>query len=229
MDCHVHAPPIGDAGRIGVQKKYPEALTLEALKDKYNPVSDQVIVNLDSTPPYEKSAPRALKIFKKEKSVNKVARIMGITWKAAKQMVEFATDDRRPTWSKPGKKRAKGSEKKESKTKLIGPDVVRLKNEEVLSWPAIVKWLKDNRGITVSEGTVAAAWDEMYRNDPAKQNVESAFTPERQRYSHLGESVYRRIREGLAAGKRPKEIARLVGCSVSTVRREFSRQRERAN
>ena len=152
---------------------------------------------------------------------------MGITWKTAKDMLNFAMEGKRPVRSRPPQKRTtdatKKAERKERKTTLIGPDVVRLKDEECMSWPKIIEWLKDNRGITVSEGTVVRAWDAMHRESLEKLGDDGGFIPKAHRYSHLGESKYRQIREGLNAGKALTQVACEVGCGVSTVYRESRR------
>jgi IS30 family transposase len=134
-------------------------------------------------------------------------------------MIQYADTGEHPRWAGPGKRTGnrKGAV---PKYRQIATDVVRLKNREKKSFPAIVEWLAREREIQVSEATARHAWDYAHQ-DEVRQLAEHGAKPrERATYSRLGEEKKRKIRMLLEKGSMSTaQIAKEVGCGNSTVRR----------
>ena len=99
------------------------------------------------------------------------------------------------------------------KYKDIASEVARLRDKEKMSFVKIAEKLK------VSKGTVSRAYDHAHPKI-VQEAAEKGETPHRGQYSHLGEEKYAQIRQLLQAGVKPTEVAKQVGCGVSTVNRE---------
>ena len=200
------------------EKNYPWRATSELLciRRWIKPHAEQIPLDV---PRYAQLAPKALEIYTKTKSINAMASALGLTWKPAKQILEFARTGHRPVWESSRGKQRRNKQGRGRKYRDIADDVARLKDQEKLSWPAIAKWLKENRGIVVAGGTVRRAW-ELGHEAAVLAAAENGVAPAgRQCYCHLGASKYQQIREGLVAGKKPEVIAAEVGCGVSTIYR----------
>ena len=75
------------------------------------------------------------------------------------------------------------------------------------------------RGIKVAYATVRRAYDYAHA-DELRESIESDKPLDRGSWNLIGHEKYQQIEQLLLEGKlNPKQIANLVGCGVSTVRR----------
>ena len=91
-----------------------------------------------------------------------------------------------------------------------------------MSFLRIRTWLLEEKRVEVSRNTVRRAYD-FGHPDEIEEAAETGKTPQRGRYSHLGPKTYEQIRKLIRTGRKTKEIAAIVGCGASTVRRERKR------
>lgn len=191
---------------VARDKGHPEAVSLAAAR--VEPLTTEVVV--ESIPRYEQLASKFKQLRDNGASIQALAAAHGMSWEYAKQILEFADTGKRPTW---GSSQGRGSGlDKPTKYPEIANEVVRLRDEEKMSFVRIAAQLG------VSDGTVRRAYDHA-RPEAVQEAAEQGKLPSRGRYSHLGEDVFRKIREMLRAGKKPKDIAAKVGCGPSTVYR----------
>jgi hypothetical protein len=132
-----------------------------------------------------------------------------MSWQYAKDILDFAKTGQRPKW-KAGKRTGTGG--KPAKYLVIRSDVVRLRDEDKMSFVKIAATL----GVSLS--TVKRAYDDL-RPEAVHEAAENGTLPQRGRYSHLGVDVFQKIRKMLSTGTKPKEIAKSLGCGTSTVYR----------
>ncbi len=196
--------------RAAKEKDCPESITLEYLNRGTWITPQEVSVTLEHKPKYERIAAEVAAMLARGASVVTTARALGHTEETVEQAREFAKTGQRPKTKPPG--RRTGTRSGTPRYIELADEVVRLRDQEHLSWPRIAK-------ITgVSPRTVRRAYDHG-RPEVAREAAEKGQRPRRGRDSHLGPEVYERIRAALNAGERPRDIARAVGCSAQTVRR----------
>ena len=177
--------------------------------------SNTVEVVIDKLPKYEFLAAEFQKLQQSGTSKTALASAFGLSPKVVTQTLEFAKTGERPT-AQPAKRSSDGQNSKATKYKDIAPRVAELRDVQRKH----IDWIAEHLG--VSEGTVRRAYDYAHPEAVRKAVAEKAAI-KRGRFTHLDHTIFEKIRELSGQGQSPKEIAAVVGCGVSTVRREVWR------
>ncbi len=178
--------------------------------------SNTVEVVIDQLPKYELLAAEILELHQSGASPNALAASYGTTWSAISETLEFAKSGKRPARPSAKKQPTKGPNSKAAKYKDLAPRVAELHDVQKKPLDRIAKQLG------VSEGTVRRAYDHAHP-EAVRQAVAEKAAVNRGRFTHLDHTIFEKIRELSGQGQSPKEIAAVVGCGVSTVRREIWR------
>lgn len=162
-------------------------------------------------PKYERLAPKVKKLDAKRASIDTIARSLGTSWEVAREARDFARTGKRPTRkSKAGRKKGKGKPNK--KYADLAEEVVRLREQQRLSFGKIAKLLK------VHTCTATRAYDHA-KPEAVRDAAEQGKRPSRGHCSRFGGSILDQIRVELRAGRKPAEIGRILGCGRSIVDR----------
>lgn len=105
------------------------------------------------------------------------------------------------------------SQRNPAKYIQIAGEVTRLREKEHMSFLAIARKLK------IHVGTVTRAYDHGHRSDVTTA-AEAGKKLDHGLKSGLSPAVHARICKEFKAGRKPGEIAKIVGCGISTVIRE---------
>jgi DNA-binding CsgD family transcriptional regulator len=167
-----------------------------------------VEVPIERIPKYEALAPEFKRLRKKGASISTIASAHRMSRKYAAEILRFAETGERPQW-KAGRRTGNGPKPKYLQ---IVDAVTRLRDRGNAPFEKIAAQLG------VSKNTVKRAYDHAHVHI-FREAAERGETPRRGRYSHLGEDLFDRVRQLLLAGKKPKDIAVELGCSVGTVNR----------
>ena len=178
--------------------------------------SNTVEVVIDKLPQYELLAAEFQKLQQSGTSKTALASAYGLSPKVVTQTLEFAKTGERPTAQPAKKKSSDGQNPKATQYKDLAPRVVELRDVQRKH----INWIAKHLG--VSGGTVRRAYDYAHPEAVSKAVAEKA-TVKRGRFTHLDHTIFEKIRELSGQGQSPKEIAAVVGCGVSTVRREIWR------
>jgi DNA invertase Pin-like site-specific DNA recombinase len=200
---------------------YPDSITLEYLSAANWIIPETAEILIEHTPKYERIAEDVKELIHTGASIHTVAAVMRQTWKTVRQAFDFAETGKRPKTKPPGRRTGRRSSG-QPKYVAVAADVVRLRNEELLSFARIGKRLG------ISTATAVRAYD--YACPSAVQvAATSGQMPRRGAYSHIGPTIYGRIKAAVEAGQRPSEIARTMGCGQSTVYRVMRKCRNVTN
>lgn len=192
--------------KLAKDKGYSDAQTLMAIpSDKQS-----VEVVIDKVSKYKRLGPRFQQLRDNGASIPTIAAAHKMSWEYVHQILEFADTGKRPNWGS-CKRRGTGRGNP-TKYLAIGPDVVRMREQEKMSF------VKIGEKLGVSDVTAKRAYDNA-RPEAVQEAVAQGKEPWRGRYSHLNMEVFAEIRKSLREGQRPKEIAKRVGCGISTVYR----------
>lgn len=194
----------------------PPETQIDAATTKAVSESNTVEVVIDKLPKYELLAAEFQKLQQCGASKTALASAFGLSPKVVAQTLEFAKTGERPTAQPAKKKSSDGQNSKATKHKDIAPRVAELR--DVQRKP--IEWIAKHLG--VSEGTVNRAYDYAHP-EAVKKAVAEKTAVKRGRFTHLDHTIFEKIRELSDQGQSPKEIAAVVGCGVSTVRREIWR------
>ena len=147
--------------KIAKNKECPDCITLEYLSSRKWTGPSKMVVPIEKVPRYEVLAAEFRKRLEKGASVSALASDFNMSWKEAQQIVEFALHGQRPDYGgrKPAKRKLEKASSKLPKYKLIADDVVRMKDEDRVSFTKIRDWLKERRGISVHYGTVVDGYE----------------------------------------------------------------------
>ena len=178
--------------------------------------SNTVEVVIDKLPKYELLATEFQKLLQGGASKTALASAYGLAPKVVTQTLEFAKTGERPTAQPAKKKSSDGQNSKATKYKDLAPRVAELRDVQMKH----IDWIAEHLGVT--EGTVRRAYDYAHPEAVRKAVAEKAAV-KRGRFTHLDHTIFEKIRELSGQGQSPKEIAAVVGCGVSTVRREVWR------
>ncbi len=218
---------LGLLRRLGREKDYPDSLTLEFLSRGIWTTPETVDVVIDNVPKYVHLAPKFMEMKQNGASIQTIASAHGMSWQYAQEILRFAETGERPLWR--GHATPNGSKSTTPIFIQIEPDVTRLRDHDKEPWKAIVDWLAEHRDIHVSESTARRAWDHGHQ-DAIHLAAEAGATPDRGSYSHLGTTVFNKVRKLLASDEmKVKEIAAEAGCSASTVYRVRTQIRSEQN
>jgi len=190
--------------KVAKDKGYCDVPTLTAIPSE----TQSVEVVIEKVPKYERLAPKFKQLHDNGASIQTIAAAHQISWAYAQQILAFAETGKRPSWG-PSKKGGKGRSKA-AKYKDISPDVVRMHDDEKLSFERIAAALH------VGVSTVCRAYDYGHP-ELSRQAVAAGMTPNRRRCSELGEEKKREVRKQLRLGMRVQEIAKRFGCGRSTI------------
>ena len=180
----------------------------------------QVEVVIDNVPKYERLAPLFLQMEKNGASVMTIASAHKMSWKYAKEILDFAKTGKRPEW-KAGKRTGTG-QAKPAKYPDIQKRVAELRDVKKLPFPEIAAQLK------VGLGTVYRAYDSFHQED-VRLAAERGEKPNRGQATRLGDDKYQLIRKLLREGTKDAEVAAKVGCGQSTVARERRKMKAEAD
>ncbi len=178
--------------------------------------SNTVEVVIDKLPKYELLAAEILELQQSGTSPNALAASYGTTWSAISETLEFAKSGKRPTRASAKKQSSKGQNSKATKYKDLAPRVAELRDVQTKH----IDWIAEHLG--VSEGTVRRAYDYAHP-EAVRKAVAEKTAVKRGRFTHLDHTIFEKILEMSGQGQSPQEIAAVVGCGVSTVRRELWR------
>ena len=142
-----------------------------------------------------------------------IAHALGTTWETVRDALRFA-DTGETAKPKPQSKRT--MKRGPNKGRLIADEVVRLRDEEKLSFPKIAKRLR------VSVGTSTRAYDSKQPQVVAEA-AKSGQSPPRGRSTRLPNETFAAIERLSRKGKSVSEIVAALGCSRNTVVRELQR------
>jgi site-specific DNA recombinase len=142
-----------------------------------------------------------------------------LSWQYASQILQFADTGKRPEWGPDRRKSGRGNP---AKYKEISNEVVRLRDEEKMSFAKIAA------ALSVGETTVHRAYD-LLRPEEVREAAENGSSVQRGTFSLLGEGVHRQIREKLDAGEKVKTIAETLHCGVRTVYRVKQKMKAEAS
>lgn len=206
--------------RVGT-KDYPDSITLEYLCARNWIIPQSVEIAIESIPRYERLAARFKKLADKGASVQTLARAHDMTWKDAKEALDFARTGKRPVY-RPRPRKAGNRKKTPITFRDIVDDVVRMRDVEKRPFKGIAAMLSEEQGYPISRQMVEHAYD--FAHPHVVQNaVKHGETLYRGRFSHLEPKVFQKIHEGLALGHSPSDIAKAAECSLNTVYRERTR------
>jgi hypothetical protein len=198
-------------------KDNPELSGL-VLTDGAEPQPIEVVI--DKVPKYEKLAPLFKQLRDNGASVGSIAHAHGMCRPYAEEILEFADTGKRPQWG--SVKRRGVGRANPNKYREIGPDVVRMRDVQLMSFPRIAKALR------VGRATVERAYDNE-RPEAVREAAEKGQKPRRGRFTRLPAKVFQEIRKLLSEGMKPPEVAKQLGCGVSTVCRERLAMKDEAN
>ncbi len=194
----------------------PPEIPIDDATSKAVSESTTVEVVIDKLPKYELLAAELQKLQQSGTSKTALASAFGLSPKVVTQTLEFVKTGERPTAQPAKKKSSVGQNPKATRYKDIAPRVAELRDVQMKH----IDWIAEHLG--VSEGTVRRAYDYAHPEAVRKAVAEKAAV-KRGRFTHLDHTIFEKIRELSDQGQSPKEIAAVVGCGVSTVRREVWR------
>jgi DNA invertase Pin-like site-specific DNA recombinase len=172
---------------------------------------EEITVLLREALPSEQYAAQVLEMVKGGASLSAVSATLGITWVTAKNALEFARSGEALPPSRP----TDLSDKHRTSVPpyvVHAEEVARLHHQEEMSFKKIAARLG------IHEATAWRAYDWSHR-DELVDATGTGQRPRRGGFSHLGGEKKREVRRLLEAGRKLTEVARQVGCSVSTVKR----------
>lgn len=207
--------------RVASQKGCPTTGTWEYLNSRGWTMLHRVEIVIESVLRYQRLAVQLKELADKGASVQALARANTMNWSDAKHALEFARTGKQ---RQPAKRRKKAGKRRTSTVTYrdLVDVVVQMRDVESRSFRCIAARLTKERSCPISPTTVRRAYDFAHA-DAVHQAAGRGEAPRLGRYSHLDESVFRKIREGLSLGKKTSEIAKEAGCSENTVRRERKR------
>ena len=199
--------------KLAQDKGYPDFPALAAIPAD----TPSVEVVIEKVPKYEQLASKFKQLRDNGASVESIAHAHGMCRPYALEILEFADTGKRPQWGSV-KQRGKG-QRKAAKYPEIGPEVVRMRDIELMPFAEIAAKLG------VGKSTVTRAYDEA-RPEAVREAAENGQKPRRGRSTRLPLQVFQEIRRLLSEGKKPKDIAAQLNCGQSTVNRERRAMKE---
>ena len=180
-------PLMAHAGRL---LQTPDSGTWEFLCNRIWKFPVLAEVKLVAPPAYERMGPPYKALRDRGRSIGMIAAAERVSACSVRQAIRFAETGERPRGSgtKPTGRRRRG----QPKYRVIADDVARLKDQRV-SFPAIIAWLAEHRGITVGEATVRRGWN--YAHPQAvREALEAGETPSgRKAYSVIPAEKHERV------------------------------------
>jgi AraC-like DNA-binding protein len=167
---------------------------------------------------YELLAPEINQLRKQGASFRAIACKLGVCEELVKESAKFSETGEPPAWRPPGKRKGQRSSDDVLIYKSISPEVVRLRDEEELSFPRIAERITAHGKTPISEGTARRAYD-WGRPDVVEEVINGGKNIDRGRYTHLSRDTLDLARELLNAGLPVNDVAERAHCSPSTVRR----------
>ncbi|WP_052639604.1 recombinase family protein, partial [Zavarzinella formosa] len=171
---------------------------------------NQQEAGLSPVPKYEQIADEAVKMRDAGSGLQTIARVLETTWWTVRDALAFGDIGERPktkTQKKPTCRRGP------HKYRAIAAEVVRLREEEQMSFDRIAERLE------ASQGTVTRAYDHL-RPAAVRNAAATGDIPSRGKYRHLSPDQLAEIEKLLREGRSDLSVAEAVGCGKSSVRRE---------
>ena len=191
--------------------------------------ADFVEIIIDEVPQYELLAPEIKQLRDKGNGVDSIASAYGLTWSRVAEILHFADTGERPQ-KKPKKDPSKAPQPRapQGSYKQIAPLVAKMRDEKQMAFEHIQPELK-KLGWDVGMPTIRRAYDFAHREE-FREAVAQGRKPNRGRRSGIGHEKQEQVQQLLIEGKLGiKEIAKLVGCGVMTVRRIQKRMKSEAS
>mgnify|MGYP000573351674 CR=1 FL=1 len=201
--------------KVAKDEGYPAAAALAAAPSETQPVE----VVIEKIPKYEQLAPLFKQLSDKGASIKSIAHAYGMSCPYALEILTYAKTGKRPEWQ--SGKRTGVLAGKTPKYIEIAEEVARLREKEKMPFPRIAEAMK------VSQATAIRAFD-YARPEAVRKAAENGQRPDRGRYSRLGQDIFQQIRNLLGQGMKVTEIAKQVGCGLSTVYRQRQRMQVKA-
>jgi DNA invertase Pin-like site-specific DNA recombinase len=197
------------ARRAGVAN-YPDSVTLDHLSTQKWITSEPVEVAIDFVPKYKAIAAKVAEMSVKGASPLTIARALGTTREAVQAALEFVSSGADPTsYAGSNLQRWRGT-RRPPKYAAMADEVAELREKQGMSFEAIAKKL----GTSIE--TVTHAHD-LRHSQAVADAAENGATPSRGNPRHLSEEARKSIRAQLIAGRKRREIASDVGCSISSI------------
>jgi len=207
--------------KIGRAEEYPDCITLEFLCNRIwsRPVSAEVVI--DSEPRYEQFAEKFKRLHDAGVSYNSIAAAHKCSYELVVQSIRFATTGQRPSWRQTAKKRPakpNGGTKAEPKYVRFAELVVKLRDEEKMTFDQIAAYIKEHHQESIAVSTLGRAYD--YGRPAVVENAVAEGKPlHRGRVMSIGKE--KQLHDlVLANPKMPaSQVAAQIGCSARTVAR----------
>jgi DNA invertase Pin-like site-specific DNA recombinase len=193
-------------------KLWTDCATWEYLSDRIWTPPQSVSVVIDFVPKYQAISKQVSELASKGMSAIKISFALGVSGELVGRAIRFIKtgDPRRPASKRPRKPWKPRSMARQYLD--LAPEVARLKSEEGWTFPRIGKHL------SISAETARKAYWHFHREE-LRYAGRRGKKLSRPTFSHLGFSRLNKIRELGAAGRKIAEIAKAVGCSVTSVYR----------
>ena len=173
---------------------------------------EPIEVVIDQVPRYERDAAETQKLIDAGHTVSAVVAMKKWSREGVKAALHFARTGQRPDFAKKRPQRAGTRKWEGTKYKSISAEVVRLREQECLSFGAIAKQL------VVGSATVTRAYDHGRPEGLAASTSEKRRAT-RGKVSNLSKAKIDRMKQLIKAGHTASDIGAEVGCSTTTVGR----------
>ncbi|HRX79944.1 MAG TPA: hypothetical protein P5307_12825, partial [Pirellulaceae bacterium] len=168
-------------------------------------------IRCESIRAYERIAPRVVELIEQGASIETIARVTETSWTTVQEALDFAKTGNRPKSKPTGKKDNKRNGP--PRHQVIADEVARRRE-------AGESFAKISKDLSVSASTATRAFDFANR-EQLEAAAEEGETPRRGHWRRIPAEKINEVRRLLHASKlKPPEIARRVGVSPQTVRRE---------
>ncbi len=191
--------------------------------------ADFVEIIIDEVPQYERLAPEFKELRDKGNSVNSIAAAYGLIWSRVAEILHFADTGERPQ-KKPKKDSSKAPQSRAPRDsyKQIASLVAQMRDEKQMAFEDIKPELL-KLGWDIGMPTIRRAYDFAHREE-FREAVAQGRKPNRGRRSGIGHEKQEQVKQLLLEGKLGiKEIAKLVGCAVTTIRRIQKRMKSESS
>lgn len=214
--AHIHLNPVAGMVEIGRSKDCPTSHSMEYLRVCNWTLGEEMPLTIVDFPNYQRIAEEVVKMHRAGSPMNSIAVALEFDPSTVKKAIEWgAKNDIRFIPSADFSIRRKHAN---SKTAKIGAEVVRLRDEEGISFSQIAKKLN------TTGGTVSRAYKQLHSEKNRAAVIKGMQLDTGGTQRKISQEQIKQIRHHLSEGKLSKRaIARQVGVSAWTVRHEARR------